>query len=330
LALNSASIVQQSKNALAQWGKQWTEHAKIHSKYPQKSLDEFKNHGVGKALVICATGYSLEQNMDMIIKHRDNIDLMVCDKSLGILLDKGIEPDFCMVCDANVSHEKYCNPWAEQLQNTVLFQNVCGNPEWTEKGNWKDIYFFVNEDAIKSEKKFGPLTGSTNFIPAGTNVSNAMLVLICQSRNDARLNFFGYDKILLVGFDYCWHPQGKYYAYNEDGGGKKYFMKHVCLLDKNGEYVYTSNNLLFSAQWGEQYISTFSLPVVNCSQYSILGKCTSDSLENHITYSYKKEDRKIVREKVKKMSLFIAEMTKIEKELKKIGNDHWKSFQQSI
>jgi hypothetical protein len=42
------------------------------------------------------------------------------------------------------------------------------------------------------------------------------------------------------------------------------------MMDINGERVFSSENLLFSARWLSQYVDTFSLPVVNCSGRGLL------------------------------------------------------------
>src|SRR3990167_1437308 len=284
------AIRKQSESAYKQWAVQWREQAKTHSKYPMKSWEEFHNAGIGRAVVAAANGYSLEKEMPTLIENKDRVDILCCDKSLGHLIKNGIRPTYCMVCDANVDYEKYLKPYENELQDTILFMNVCGNPKWTENGNWKDRIFFVNMDVLGSEKEFMALSGCKNVMPAGTNVSNAMIVLLTQCDNEVgRKNFFGYDKILLVGFDYSWEVElyavsnregdevglfksmneaceyiansedkkdlfiemrgGSYYAYDRDGGGKANYMRHVYTRNFAGKYCCTSTNLAFSAVW---------------------------------------------------------------------------------
>jgi len=329
MALSKEAIVEQSWNAYNQWCKQWRDHCKQHSKYKQKSLNEFANSGVGKALVLVATGYSLEKNIEELKKHKDDVDILCCDKSLGILLDNGIVPTYCLVCDANVDHDKYLKPWEDQLEETILFMNVCGNPAWT-KELWKDTYFFANEDAIKSEKEFMKLSGCVNLIPAGTNVSNVMIIFATQSSNVGRQNFFGYDKILLLGYDYCWTDSGNYYAFDHDADGKRFYMKHVYAVDVAGNYVYTSNNLLFSAQWCQQYCQNFNLPIVNCSDNSMLGQLPHKTLASQLPYAYKREDKERVVKLSTKLSQYHKELNTMKRELEKIGKEHWTNFQESI
>lgn len=318
-------IQRQSEQAYNQWCEQWRVQAKYHSKHEMKLLEDFQNVGVGRAIVCLGNGFSFEEEIETIKKHQGNVDILVCDKTLGACLDHGISPTYVMVCDANVNYEKYMEPWKDQLQDTILFSNVCANPKWTDNGNWKDTYFFVNMDILKSEKEFMGLSGCENVIPAATNVSNAMVVLLTQSANEGRRNFFGYDKILLVGYDYSWQ-EGKYYAFDSNGGGKDNYMRHVYLFDRGGNYVFTSNNLAFSARWLDKYIKSFNLPVVVCSKRTILSSVPSKDLESQMTYSFRTDDKKRVRY-LNELKLKLGhELRKIETELKQTGLRHWQEY----
>ncbi len=316
-------IIAQSKAAYGQWCKQWREHAKIHADIPKHSFSDFEAIGVGKAILCVANGYSFEENIETIKKYQHNVDILCCDKTLGHLLDHGITPTYCMVCDANVDFEKYLAKWKDKLSNTILFINACGNPEWTKKGNWKNIYLFVNKDIINSEKEFCELSGVRNLLPAGTNVSNAMLILLTQSDNEGRKNFFGYDKIILIGFDYSWKFGGKYYAFNEDGDGKSKYMKHTYVVTPGGAFAYTSGNLAFSRDWLAKYVTTFNLPVVQCAKDSILQFGAPKNLEEQIQYRHKVEDKKIVVSALRDLRFYHNKINELTKTIYQIGKDHW-------
>lgn len=328
--MNNDQILAQSKAAYGQWAPQWREQAKIHSSFEMKSLSDFENSGIGKAVLCVANGYSFEENIQTIKDNQKNIDIFCCDKTLGSLLDNGITPKFCMVCDANVDFSKYMEKWKDQLQDTILIVNVCGNPEWAQKGNWKNIYFFINKDIINSEKEFSQISGCKNFIPAGTNVSNAMVVMLTQSDNHGRRNFFGYDKILLIGYDYSWRQDGKYYAFNDTGDGKTNYMRHIYCVTTDGSFAYASGNLAFSAQWFETYVKTFNLPVVQCTGKSILAKLKISKLEDQISYSHKPQDSKIIRESVSKLRALLKQKSELEKSISSIERDHWNAFLCSV
>lgn len=320
---SSDQIMQQSKAAYGQWCVQWREHARQHSKLPMKSLIDFENTGVGKAMLCIANGYSFEENIETIKKYQDQVDILVCDKTLGHCLDNGIKPTYCLVCDANVSYEKYLEPWKDKLDGITLFMNVCGNPQWTDGKKWKNIYFFVNKDIINSQVEFSELSGCQNQIPAATNVSNAMVVFLTQSDNDGRNNFFGYDKILLIGFDYSWRAGKKYYAFDELGGGKFNYMRHLYLKNINDSMAYSSGNLSFSSQWLEKYIKAFKLPVVQCSKETIMSALYFGDLAKNMQYKFRTGDGARVRQMLVERNKFAAEIKKREAALRAIGRDHF-------
>jgi len=328
--MEANEIRKQSLVAYNQWGAQWRDHCKIHSKYKMKHLADFHNHGIGKACLLIANGASFERNLDTILKYQDNVDIMVCDKTLGSALEHGIKPTFCIVCDANVSYEKYMEKYKDQLQDITLFMNACGNPEWSENGNWKDRYFFVNKDILKSEKEFGGISGCQNFIPAGTNVSNAMLVFLTQSDERGAQNFFGYSKYLLIGYDYSWQQNGNYYAFNKDGGGKTNYMRHKYLKDFSGHLSFTSNNLEFSARWLHKYVTTYNLPVVQCSRDTIFIPRHLGRLEEQMQFKGPTEDRESVSGLMLQRNALMQNLSLVDKQLRNFGKKHELCFLQSV
>lgn len=322
MKLNSGDIKRQSEAAYNQWATQWREHATIHSEFEMHSMEELRYTGVGKPLLVVGNGHSLEENIEVIKEYADKVDIFCCDKTLGHLLERGIEPTYCMVCDANVNYEKYCEKYNSQLQNTILFMNVCGNPQWSKNGNWKSIYFFVNRDVLNSEKEFSELSGCKNLIPAATNVSNAMVVLATQADEKGRCNFLGYDKYLLIGFDYSWLMGGSYYAFDKDGGGKHNYMRHGLGWDSAGNFCYTSNNLLFSAKWLNDYVNAFQLPVVQCGKEAVSGLHLRGELEKQLGYNYKPDDAPKMKSLHDAIEKTAAQLKKFKKEYTDIFADH--------
>ncbi|NNG10218.1 MAG: DUF115 domain-containing protein [Arenibacter sp.] len=312
--LNSEQIRKQSEAAYGQWCEQWRRHATHHSKYEMKPLENMRFSGVGRPILLVANGYSLEQNIETVKEYSGKVDIMCCDKTLGHLLDNDIIVNYCMVCDANVDYEKYMEKYKDRLENTTLFINVCANPKWTDNGNWKDRYFFVNKDILKSEKEFCELSGCGNVIPASTNVSNAMVVFMTQSDERGRQNFFGYDKMVLIGFDYSWLLTGHYYAFNKSGDGKMNYMRHMLGYDANGKLGCTSQNLLFSAKWLKDYITVFNLPVIQCSQEAVTGIEKTGDLAEQLDYEFRTDDS----EKAKMLIKTVAEASNTLKRTKKM------------
>ena len=330
MALSKEDIKRQSERAYGQWCVQWREHAQINSKWPMKDLHDFENSGIGKAVLCIGNGYSFEEEIEAIKSNWKMVDIVCCDKSLGHLIANGIKPTYCVVADANVDYEKYLKPYEDQLSETVLISNVCANPLWAEKGSWKDRYFFCVMDVLKSELEFQKLSGCPNTMAAGTNVSNGIVIAMTQSDNHGRKNFFGYDKILLIGFDYCWSPDGKYYAFDETGGGKSNYMRHLHLMDARGELCWSSTNLIFSARWLDSYVSAFRLPVVQCSKRSVFATPKRGILSEQMQYSFRPENRDRVK-RILDLRRIVAEKKKeYEAQISDIARDHYYSFLQSV
>lgn len=318
-------VIKQSENAFKQWGPQWREHAKQHSKYIMKDLIAFQNIGIGKACLVIANGHSFEKNIETIKQYQHNVDIMCVDKCLAHCLNNGITPTYVLVCDANVSYEKYLQPVEDKLQNSILLINVCANPRWSANGNWKERYFFVNKDCLGLEKEFCELSGCPNVIPAGTNVSNAAIIMLTQSDNNGRKNFFGYDKLLMIGFDYCWSDES-YYAFDRDGGGKRHYMKQVYGMDLNGDFVYTSPNLLFSARWMDKYIKTFRIAAIQCAKSSLLTGFKVSNLNEQMAYKYRTEDAKEVNSLLEYRRMLSSKIEAINSRIFDIGRDHFRQL----
>ncbi len=327
--LTPADIENQSKRAYQQWCKQWREHAKIHSQYPMKSLLELENSGIGRAILCIGNGYSFEEEIEVIKQNAANVDIICCDKSLGHLLNHGIKPTYCLVADANVSYEKYLKPFETQLSETTLIGNVCANPEWAAKGNWKDRYFFCVMDVLKSEKEFMALSNCPNKMAAGTNVGNGLVIAVTQSDNQGRKNFMGYDKILLIGFDFCWNPDGKYYAFDDQADGKWHYMRHCHMLDHRGEPCYSSSNLIFSAKWLDQYIQGFQLPVVQCTRRTVFTTKKRGILSEQMQYRFRPEDGPRVKRLIELRRYVMEQKKSLETELFSISRDHHYSYMNS-
>jgi len=318
-------VRRQSQAAYAQWAKIWREHAKEHARHEMKDMLALQNVGIGKACLVIANGHSFEKNLETIRKYQGNVDILAVDKCVRHCLENGITPTYALVCDANVSYETYMQPVEHLLQDTILLANVCANPKWAASGNWKDRYFFVNKDVLKSEAEFMALSGCKNVIPAGTNVSNCAIVVLTQCDEAGKRNFFGYDKLLMIGFDYAWGDDS-YYAFDREGGGKRHYMKTVYAFNLRSELVYTSSNLLFSAKWIERYITVFKVPAVQCSTDSILRGWKLGNLEEQLQYRYKPEDAKRVIDLLEYRRNLQAQIDGINRQIMDVGRDHFKQL----
>jgi len=265
--LSQEEVLTQSRNAFQQWEKVWLENAKANGVlYKEKGVShkDMRHRGAGKSLLCIATGPSTEDTIGELRNvPRDAVDVACVDKSFGYLVDHGIVPDYVIVEDAMIDYEKWCAPWIEHSDKIMLLSNVTANTKWTM--NWKGpICFHVNKDNIKTQDIYGPASGCPDQVPAGSNVGNALLIFTTF--------ILGYDEYWLVGYDFCWGVDDNYYT----GGDsvKRYWMRHIEMIDKVGRWVYTSQNLMFSARWLSDFYVGVLVPkgfrVFNCGGKGIL------------------------------------------------------------
>ncbi len=271
--INSDEIQQQSMAAWNQWRPLWIKNVKVNKELKNGSFSELLNIGKGKTLLIAAFGYSLSENIESIKKNRDKFDIFCCDKSFGYLMDNGIVPNYCQIADASVETK-----WmtGRDTSKTILISNIAANPEWGLEWKGKK-YYYTNWDNIGTAKILGKLGNCYDLIPASSNVSNGMIVFASQ--------VLGYKKHLLVGFDYSWDTDGKYYASGNPGGNKKNYMYHATVITNHGRLSRTSTNLLFSCKWMMDYLMKFkNLLTINCTDRGIFNIPLRMSIEKGLNY----------------------------------------------
>lgn len=281
VVVSHKDVVQQSLQVFGQFGEsKWIPFAKENANLERRPTDELKNIGVGKFLICAAMGESLEESVGLIQKNRDRVEVLTCDKGFGALLDHGIKADYVMLCDCNIL-PKWIDPYIEETRGVKLISTVYANVSWTTR--WKGPrYFYVNKDAIQTEKIFSAIfNNDVRVIPASTNVSNAMVVFFTGCDEISNTNWAGYEKYLLTGYDYSWRPNGNYYAWSNPLP-KRNYMHHRTMLDMNNDWCFTSENLFFSAKWLYSYLTTFNMPVVNCSNRGMLLTPTRGNLEREL------------------------------------------------
>lgn len=267
--LNHADVVKQSKAVFGQFGeKVWIPNARTNAALPHRPAEELRNIGLGRILVCAAMGESLETHIDTIKKYRDRFDLITCDKGFGKLIEQGIKPDAVLIADASIPF-RWLAPYVAETEGVRLLATAYANTEWTEA--WRGPrYFYCNADALDTQNIFLDILGrETRVIPAGSNVSNALICFTVGAMDNNEQSFCNYERTLLTGYDYSWRPDGRYYAF-DDPRPKRFYMHHRTMLDLNGDIVHTSENLLFSAKWLWMYAKRYRLPMVNCSGRGIL------------------------------------------------------------
>ena len=270
--LSQEEVLEQSKSAFAQWEEKWRAYSSINGKIYKKNKTSFNDvafAGIGKTAVIVGTGPSLERKMPILKKYRDKVEIICNDKSFGMLVNNDIIPDYVVLCDAGINYERWCEPYIGKTVNVKLVSAIPANPKWAR--HWKGkIYFFVNKDNIQSEKIFSEISGCNEFLPAGSNVGNSSIVF------SASVLHYSYN--VLIGYDFSWRDTDNYYAYNNSD--KRYWMKHMAIIDNEGNLVNTSNNLYFSARWLTDFwqgtIAPSGVHLVDCSDGGISGLPKAD------------------------------------------------------
>jgi hypothetical protein len=300
--LSNAEVIAQSKTVFGQFGESvWIPNAKKNVQLPHKDAAELLSCGIGKVMVLVGMGSSLEDQVEVISKYRDRCDVCVCDKGFGPLLDHGVKADYVFLCDANIPF-RYIAPYIDKTDGVGLIATPYANPEWTTP--WKgDRYIFVMRDAIESEQHFFPIFGNLRGVPAGSNVSNGMLTFFagCDEKSDK--NWAGYEKYLLIGYDYSWPREGNYYAWMNPIE-KRHYMTHRTILDIAMRPCFTSENLYFSAKWMVSYLSKFDIPVSNCGGRGLLMIPGNSTLEKELSRLKPKEfASKIVRQSFETLRL---------------------------
>lgn len=284
-------VKKQSEQVFGQFGDaKWIPFARENAKLDRRSPEELEGIGIGRTIVLAAMGESSEEQIDTIRANRDKIHLAVNDKMFGYMVDRGITPDFVFLSDANIPF-RWLEKYVDKTEGVRLIATPYANVEWTRA--WKGPrYFYVNADIIQSERFFKEAFPGVRIIPASSNVSNSMVCFFIGTTSGPPINWGGYERYLLVGYDYSWRPQpreglaahvktGKYYAF-EDPVPKRFYMFHRTLNDVNGDVVHTSENLYFSARWLFSMVVGFGVPLVNCSGRGILNIPLRANLEDEL------------------------------------------------
>jgi len=274
-------VLNQSLQVWNQFGQsKWIPFAKENAKLKRNNANDLKGCGIGKVLVLAAMGESLEEQIDDLKQYQNRVDIMTCDKGFVPLLKNGIKAKYVMVCDSNIRYA-HIEDYVKDTEDVILISTPYAHPAWTTM--WKGPrYFYVNKDAIHSEKIFLPIIGEdSRVIPASSNVSNAMFVFMTGCDETTQSNWSGYDKFLLIGYDYCWRANGSYYSW-DNPYPKNSYMTHRFMLDMKGNPVRTSENLYFSMKWLYSYVTAFNIPVINCSNRGILGIPMQSNLKREL------------------------------------------------
>jgi len=239
---------------------EWIKNAKENSGRINKTIaDLWKTKDYGEGISVAA-GPSLENDFNDLVKMRKHRELICVDASLKFLIQKGLTPDFCVTTDFSDKILFMLEGKDGSLIDTShikLVANVITHPKVIEA--WEgEIYWFVmmnNVYDIDHQKFIDDMHALETKVGAklapGGNVSSIALGFGLSVRN--------YNKLLLYGHDFCWKPDGDFYAGGEFKELEKERMEKEGTagtifedINTNGEKVFTNLSLQQFARWHEE------------------------------------------------------------------------------
>ncbi len=152
---------------------------------PLYSIDNTVKYGTA---LILAAGPSLLDNLDLIKQYREKFTIFAVPKTLKLLQDNDIIPDFAVFADA-INHLELKELNNDFISNLKIIADVKSDNIIASK-HWKDVYFYFsnNTDFVNKLAQ----NGIVKTYPAvGTSAINAVM---CASR-------LGFNSIAICGFD---------------------------------------------------------------------------------------------------------------------------------
>ena len=152
---------------------------------PLYSIDNTVNYGTA---LILAAGPSLLDNLDLIKQYREKFTIFAVPKTLKLLQDNDIIPDFAVFADA-INHLELKELNNDFISNLKIIADVKSDNIIASK-QWKDVYFYFsnNTDFVNKLAQ----NGIVKTYPAvGTSAINAVM---CASQ-------LGFNSIAICGFD---------------------------------------------------------------------------------------------------------------------------------
>jgi len=252
MGLHETQVIEQSKLAYKVWKNLWENNCERNYGHIKTSHADILNIYNKKTGVLFAFGPSLMENIHeykSLIESGQLKDTVVgcVEKAFVTLCENGIQPDFCVIADGSVSVSWAEGIKKENIEKCNLVANVYASPDWIKlwSDNSKDenIYWFLNKDNINTHHYFAPKVNYFEVIEAASNVGNTLCVF--------SVKIFGLRRILLYAYDYSWKNCNYY--------GNGYHIRSNVLgthreIDINGNLVFVSDNMKFSAEWLHRYV----------------------------------------------------------------------------
>ena len=229
----------------------------------------FANALKGLPAVVVGMGPSLDDEMENLKKHRDEIAIVVCDAGLKKMLKAGITPDLVVVAD----------PTDKQIEN---FSDIDGSKFLTliptvvhpmvfhemRKSECLPVWYNIADPTQEICKHIPRAVGNKGAIePAVLTTGMAFLAAL----------YMGAWPITFLGMDLCWYDFEKGYASGvsakkADWQRKNKMFGNVVMLfpDMRGKVVVTEPCFISFWQWMNDHLEENDLFTYNSSGRGIL------------------------------------------------------------
>lgn len=270
----------------------------------------------GLPVVLVAAGPSLDKNIHILKKYKDNVIILCADIITFKLLENDIIPDF--VCNID-SHETVME-FFHGLDNSNLTL-VCPTTAYPKLVNdWKGKLIFFNQTDIpgqEKEKILSKITKKTGGFGSFFNrfFVGATMLQLSKILNPSIIMLMGYDFAFSDGKHYCDGAARRRAEYenvkwntnnNIEERTQAHIKMELGLSDKeyiiDGVKIKGKTNLDFYKNVFIELIMHYKLPVINCTEGGIFRDIDCMNLETAInkyaniplnkTYSNKQKRRK--------------------------------------
>ena len=158
---------------------------------------EVERPGEGRTAIVLGGGPSLDEHLDWTIAHRDRLFVIAVSRITDRLLDAGLEPDAVMAIDPY--HLLFdISKRGLELEGVPLVHAYHACPELVQQ--WRGPTLYTGRCLPWRNDAFDD---ADNLPPVGPTVSHAALWTAFR---------WGFEQILLTGFDLCYAPGGTTHA----------------------------------------------------------------------------------------------------------------------
>lgn len=248
-------------------------------------INYFKNIYEGMPAVVVSAGPSLSKNVDLLKEFQDEFIIITGGRTLEILTDKGIIPDFVCVIDPD-------EPAFEIMKNAMDSKVPLVYSEFT---NYKVVeeykghkIFFTDIGAENASRDF--FEKDIDNLYEGGSVAH-----VCTSLAE----YIGCNTIIFIGQDFAYTND---ITYDLSVGGSGDIKNFFYVQDIYGEKVKTDRTLYFYKKSMEEFIKAKrDIKFINSTEggASIEG-APADILKNVLeNYGHKVKDRNVIENIIK-------------------------------